>query len=366
MPSMPLAALLDRVVRALWPRRTEQELLLDLGERKGWGDHDRQTALGRAANWLGHELLLADPVAAGPPAPASESALETLRAVGSRCSGQDSHPGVARWIGALAPATGASPKTLANSLSSGLRPERRDHRWLTVIARIEQGEGAQALDAWLFHRRTPSAVSRALSGILSRDAYDAADALVLLSLLALWQRRRPTERVRANKGTARSRRQTPKPVAALAGSLASVGQFGHLVDLAKDLRRPDLLTALAIEAALTEAHLGPHPARRSRGTLQDCGEAWLEAVLGKLDEVDCLDAEDVEAFKFRIERMRAWRERRPMAAGFGAPGVPYIEASVALEEARTGMPVRRAFSAEAPGLLMLLPLLRSRGLGGES
>ncbi len=32
-----LATVLERGVRRMWPRRAQRELLLDLGEREGWG-----------------------------------------------------------------------------------------------------------------------------------------------------------------------------------------------------------------------------------------------------------------------------------------------------------------------------------------
>ena len=55
MPS--LADALSSVLLRLWPARRHQELLLDLGERKGWTEPDRAGVIDRLAAWLEEELL---------------------------------------------------------------------------------------------------------------------------------------------------------------------------------------------------------------------------------------------------------------------------------------------------------------------
>jgi hypothetical protein len=48
---LPLTAVLSEMLLRMWPRRRHQELLLDLGERKGWTEADRDDALNRLAGW---------------------------------------------------------------------------------------------------------------------------------------------------------------------------------------------------------------------------------------------------------------------------------------------------------------------------
>ncbi len=361
VPPSPLQSLLDRAVRAMWPRRSQQELLLDLGERKGWRVSNYDAALAAVCGWLEDELGLGA-TQWQPPEREAHVDLATVRDLGTRRGPTGPSGGVAMWAEALGPAVGATPKTLANSLARGLRPDRSDHRWLVSIARASRSSPrSSGIDAWLYHRRSPTNVSCALASLGADDPYDAGDALLVVSLLALWQRRRPTQAARSNKGRLRSRRETPKPVAALAPTLASPGQLPHLLRLARTLPGGRDLALLGLEAALTEAHLAPHAPRRGGLDTWD-GETWLRAAEseGRAFE-DLIGRSDAAVIAFRIERMRAWRERRPSCPIEGVSGVPYVEASLALEAARAGAPAAAAFSVHTPGLLMLLPLLRNRG-----
>ena len=357
--SLPLVEVLVLAIRAIWPRRSQRELLLDLGERKGWTEDDFVQAVAQASDWMVQELLLPNNVNKGP---AALPDLECLRLIGAQLAGEPTGSGVASWIRGVAPAAGSSPKTLANSLRTGLRSDRPDHRWLSAIARIAAPESdAVTIDAWLFHRRSPTSVGRALSQMAGRSVLDTGDALLLFSLLALWQRRRPTERVRGNKGQKRTRRETPKPVAALGGSIASLGQLAHLLRVADSLGQPEPLRLISMEAALTEAHLGPHRARRSEGEPVETGEEWLDAVSRAVSDPEFGDPNERAAFAFRVERMRAWRDSRSMELQNTAPDIPYVRATLALERTRRGDEWNDAFPFTDAGLLMLLPLLRSRG-----
>ena len=72
------------------------------------------------------------------------------RLTDGRCDWADAH-GVA-----LAALAGTAPKTLANSLGSGLRSDRRDHRWLGWWRRRRQrwlGWQRRVWFGWLFHTR---------------------------------------------------------------------------------------------------------------------------------------------------------------------------------------------------------------------
>ena len=361
MPSqLPLALLLERGIGALWPRRTQQELLLDLGERKGWDSGDFEQVVREVASWLHRELGLPEQIPENPPD--ESDVLSWARAFGSEVATGDAEAGVARWAVALGPALGVSGKTLANGVGHGLRSDRSDHRWLGVLYRLAHGEAP--LSAWSFHARTGSSVAAELGRLAGTSLLDAGDALLVMSLLALWQRRRPPEQARANRGVPRSRRDTPKPLAALQGALAAPGQVRHLSELANRLA-PDGgrgLLLLVADAGLTEAHLAPHRARHGEHAPAD-GEEWLRAVERLLDTHAMLRDVDRQLLRFRIDRMRTWRDKKPLnAPELDAVREPYVAASLALEAVRSGEPRTRMFSPNDPGLLMLLPLLRTRHL----
>ena len=369
---VPLGDCLGRAIIAMWPRRAHQELLLDLGERKGWDADDRGEAIGAAAAWLIGELGLPPTVSMDGPLARAEHegdgpVLDRARALGLTAKLGEPTAGVAAWVCGLAPALGSSAKTLANSLSRGLRSDRGDHRWLRVVTRVANGGGDR--DAWCFHRRSPHSMGRAVRPLGAVERFDAGDALVVLSLLALWQRRRPTERVKGNRGRSRSRRTTPKPVAALLGGLAQPAQATALVMLARHLdpEAGRALSELAIEAALTEAHLAPHPTRSSAsaGVPGTSGESWLRAAENAIEETGALLAEEDRAvLAFRIDRQRAWRARRPQSVEDDRLGRhPYVAACLALEQRIINPEAEAArFATGTTGLLMLLPALRSRGL----
>ena len=347
----------------LWPRRAHQELLLDLGERKSWRQSDLTAACLRASEWLETELwLLPQTPDSGCEGPADE--LAPLRELGAELLQGDPEPGVARWVCGLAPIVGTGPKALAGSLTGGLKPRRRDHRWLGTLARL-LGASRHHPEAWCYHLRSPRSLGQALGSMALRGASGVGDALVLLSLLSLWQRRRSTTTVRANRGVASSRRESPKPVAAMQGALLALGQLRPLMRLAGllDADRARLLVLLAFEAALTEAHLGPHRPRWGRGPLTDTGEAWLRSVQDLIDDADMLTLQDKAVLRFRLGVMRAWRDRVPLPQPEAeAADLPYVKASLVLERAGSVDLEPASFSGASPGLAMLLPLLRSRGV----
>jgi hypothetical protein len=354
-------ATLRDAILAMWPRRAQQELLLDLGERKGWTGDDYASRVAEVAVWLRDELMLPEPIATGGVA-SPDSGWRDLREWASQRR-HEATSGVARWALELAPAVGTAPKTLANSLRGGLSSARADHRWLSLVARAAREPVRE--DAWVFHRRTAAGVSSALAAMATHAPYDAADAMLLLSLLALWQRRRPTSDARANRGRLRSRRETPKAVAALRGTLIEAGQIAPLMKLASALPSTGgarAVALVALEAALTEAHLAPHPARLTGEQPVDTGEGLLRAVEAALARHGDLVGHDGDAYAFRIDRMRAWRDRRSQAPPSDrVSDLPYVAASMALEQRETPSPAPD-WETTTPGLLMLIPLLRHRGL----
>lgn len=353
---------LGRAMQQIWPSRAHTELLLDLGERKAWTDLDKAAALRGVSEWL-VEMLDLRPVKPAKDPPSADE-LTPLRELGEGLAQHAESPGTAAWLVGLAPAVGTSAKTLANSLSEGLRSDRGDHRWLRLLARVMRG--AASVDAWAYHRRCPVSVASELARWGVASHFDAGDALLCSSLVALWQRRRPTDRVRANRGRVRERRRTPMPAAALGGQLVELGQIQALTQVCARLgfERGRVLALVSVEAALTEAHLEPHPARGRAET--SSGERWLRAVENLIQTTGALSTHDESLLRFRIERMRAWRERRPQ------PPVdallrdePHVRASLHLEELlRSGSApsLELGFDPATPGLLMLLPQLRAQGL----
>lgn len=359
---LPLHDALGRAILDVWPRRSQQELLLDLGEHKRWGTEDRTEALGRVARYLYEEHGVTRTIVLRE-ATTSSGVSEALRALGESLAGSVT-VGVARWVCGLAPALGVSPKTLANGLRS-LRDGRSEHRWLRAIEGALRGDRRR--DSWAYHRRTTEAVEKRLGEVLGGATPDAGDAILWMSLFAAWQRRRSTAEARGNKGRPTPRRHTPKPAAALVGSLLTPGQMAPLVGAALRVRgvAGQEIALLAIEAALTEAHLTAHRARATGRPDDARGSALLrvaERALG--DARPLLDARDDDDLRFRIARMRAYRDGRPQDEG-ASSGVrsDYVRASLALERLRCGEPPGAGpFDASSPGLMMLLPLLRSRGL----
>ena len=356
---------LARLLRQFWPRRAHTELLLDLGERKGWNESDRLAQLQAAASWLESEAVVGAVAPSAQPPAGDWASLREVLVPFAPTRSADRAAGTSSLLTALAPAVGAHPKTLANSLRSGVRPSRPDHRWLLALGNVLSGP--RPVEAWLFHRRTPGKLSSALA----EPGPDAGGALLALSLLALWQRRRPKADARGSRGQAQPRRRTPKPVAALGWQLIAPGQFPPLLGLATGLggERGSALGLLAIECALTEAHLGPHPSRgaaANQAALIESGEAFLrgaETALCTLRSAGLVESEDAAVLSYRIARMRAWRDgAAPPTAASEAQAHRYVAACVALDERRTGkITSLPRFRASTPGLAMLLPQLRAAG-----
>jgi hypothetical protein len=366
-----LAEVLDKAIAAMWPRRAQQELLLDLGERKGWTPIAREAALDEVANWLVCELGLPSHlnIVWQPTQTVVESdthACELARSFRTAVGLGERVPDAAAWACNLAPALGTTAKTLANNLNVPLRSDRSAHRWLRFLSAASRGQ--TDTQAWYYHRRCAQTVADALADMHARSAcLHAGDAVLVLSLLAQWQHRRHTATVRSNRGKTLARRVTPKPLAGLVGQVLQPGQTTKLVQIAQRMEHQEglAIALLAIEVALFEAHLAPHPVRSvgDGSSPYDNGQSWLVAAETALkDARDLIAQEDVSVFAFRIERHRAWLAGRPQAVPDpDLLQIPYVAASMALDQrvrdphCQVGM-----FDASAPGLFMLQPLLRSK------
>lgn len=366
--AVPLDDVLGRAVEALWPARAKQELLFDLGERKRWTSPDATQAVVRLAAWLQAELGLPEVLA--PTAASGLAVSEARRLAAVLCGPPPRSVGVAKDLVALQPLVGSSsPKALANSLSEDLRSRRGDHRWLLALATVAAAPDAASrrLDAWLFHERSRVAVVAELSGLAGRlDAgmLDAGDAVLVFSLLALWQRRRPAEEARGNRGKASSRRAAPKPVAALDEELIGLAQLDAILAAARRVSDAAgrCLTLLAIEAALTQAHLVPHTARRAPAGGRP-SDRWLPRVRAALSNAWLVDLVGVEAAALlghRVARMRAYRDGE---APPPAPALvhPHLTATSLIDSRQTSAH-STSLSLDDRGVLMLAPQLRARGL----
>jgi hypothetical protein len=356
-----LSTVLSTTLHQIWPSRRDQERLLDLGENKKWGEAERDEAIARLATWLNDALGLPTNL----PCLSAERVLHIADLADLPIPSIDGGPGIARRVAGLAQLCGCAPKTLANSLGGGLRPDRRDHRW--ILAHIRCVAAPPAADALLYHRRDPASVTTALAAMGARTQPDAADATLLLSLVALWQRRRPTAEARAARGRVMPRREVPKPAAGLQGELIQPSQYKPLLQFASRLEpgAGRLLGALTVESALAGAHLLPHRTRAP-------DVVHAAAALRHLDEVDGLlqDAAhrrligevDTDAFAWRIDRMRAFTQGVEFAPHCPPPELPHVHLVAAMEAVRKGAPVSGAFSPQTPGCLMLLPQARRLGL----
>jgi len=360
-----LARGLELAIGSMWPRRAQRELLLDLGERKRWTPADASAAVQRLAAWLIEHLGLPSELEAVPAEVTPDVKARLAEVVGQ--IGFEASTGVARWVEALAPTVGSGAKTLANSVSNrGLSSNRGDHRWLRLIARVSSGECP--VDAWCYHSRTAGNVAHELAARLFRSDLDAADANLVVSLVSLWQRRRATSEVRANRGRTVTRRATPMPIAEVGFRMITPRQVEELAKLARKLPRDGgrSLALAAIEAALTTAHLAPHPARKSAKTPKDAGEALLRSVERVIDTCEVPLGADGPVLRFRVDNLRAYRDRRPQAPVTDTMrDSPYVRACLAIEaHRRSGVPIP-TLDLSAPGLLMLLPTLALRAAPSE-
>ena len=359
MPALAdaLLTILDR----LWPARAKQELLLDLGERKDWSAEDRGAAVSRFADWLTANVAMPGTLAA------EDGDTETD---GDRpdvpVDGVEPERGVGRGVVALARLVGTPAKTLANTLATPLRADRRDHRWLLLLRQLERGEAET--DALVFHRRSPASVAGAIARAASRRAPDAGDALLLLSLVALWQRRRDTHEARAARGVSGPRGAMPKPAAAVKWDVVALPQLAPLIELAihrgGEFGRD--LAAIAVEAVLTEAHLAPHRTRGVQPPDATWGVAWLRGaddVLSDPRVAALLGERETAIFRWRVARMRDYAAgNRALAVPLGCQRHPYVDLALAIDAARGGGVSARRFRAREPGYFMLLPQARRRGL----
>lgn len=361
---MTLTSLLDDAIQALWPRRAQQEALLDLGERKTWTHADRRRQIEAVARWLIDNQVAPQRVAV---APASPMTLETARqhAASLGPSIGDRDAAVAIDLQQIAPLVGcATPKTLANSLSAWPRSSRPDHRWLQAIAVLTDAPTPPS--GLCFDDRSTENLARLLGrtgGRMRAGCPDARDALVLFSLLALWQRRRPTAAVRANRGRPSTRRQAPKPMAGLSRDLIGARQFARLIDGAITHNQP-AIAELAFEAALTAAHLGPHRARKTG----DLDLRWLlpTACERVLELEALLGPRRAALWRHRVDIMISYRDRadRPEPPAEIARH-PYVHMTTLLDRQRRGAAIDHAVLAQALrddwlGKAMLAPIIHHR------
>lgn len=351
---MGVAEVLGEALEQLWPKRRAQEALLDLGENKPWQPTDRQRVVQEVAAWLVEAGVLPSDVQAAP-APSLSITEIRQRAAASAPATAEGPPGVAIDLAKLAPALGSSAKTLANSLSLGLNVARPDHRWLLALARLDDARLARLP----FHRRSHAAMGTLLARLAAHVAVaqpDAADALLVFSALALWQRRRRTTEGRASRGRSLRRREVAMPIAGLAHGLITQGAFEALV-----CWQHSAAVLLAFEAGVTVAHLEPRVPRR---TSPLAGTVWWPANLRR--HLARLIPEDERwHFEHRLGIMEAWRQHTPWPEP-PAPiaGHSYVRFAAALASLRTGRPLAPDLAAvvadDWEGRAMLAPMIRER------
>lgn len=314
-------ALLDHGTKLLWPTNKSQACLFDLPERKQWTEEDRRHAIGTCASWWEEQGIL---LTENPCVPVLHwSEIRTLGIFKSKPDSSNnsiakdfSRDGVAKDVQFAADLFCIVPKTLANSLSSGLSSRSWHHRWLLCLGRILQGY--EYSPGYCFHLRSFGALNEALSQAythMKAEQLDAADATLLLSVLSQWQHRRPTEQVRANRGKTNSRRKTPKSAVGLSGSLlsAGTGPFSNLFKLAVDNDSATLIKIL-LEAAQTEAHFAPHSPRITRSTKPPSTPSmWLNDMASRLScpKLTELLEQEREIYRYRLDIMQAYLIKQP-------------------------------------------------------
>jgi hypothetical protein len=347
----------------LWPTRRQQERLLRLGERKAWTPDDMTRSVGALAGWLHSQLGVPSEVAVTPSSADAPSHLPV--------NVPEVHTapiGVGKGKAALGKLVAKHPKTLSNALSEqkehGPREDRADHRWLRLLARLEADD--VRADALVFHRRTTANVGAEIAR-RAQATLDAGDAILLLSLIALWQRRRP-KNAKGPSRSVTSRRDMTKPVAAVVQETLTRGQLERLSTHALRLPAPQgrCLALVLLEGALTEAHLAPHRARRTESPSVRDGEAWLSAVDAalRLDALgSLLDDEDRAVCCWRVERMRAYlRREKNGPVDSKIQQNPHVQLVMAIERTATGEPSDEQFGADQDGAFMLIPQARRLGL----
>lgn len=399
--SVSLAEVLERVILALWKKRTKQELLLDLGERKEWTEDDFSSVCRKNAGWFGCELGLslkvrtqAQTQTTGEPVPSQwkgDSLRERLRAV-LPPSPMPAEPrkGVTKLSAELSVYVGAGAKSIDNALSEGLQADAPAHRWLLLLARLGgPPEELPPIELLLYHRRSRRAVDQWLSNrATSPDSgMDISDALVCFSLLSLIQRRRPTSEALASRGKDVSRRDVAKPVAAMEYELIQHGQIRPLICLALSLSRcakPErrqagrVLALTVLECVLTQTHLLVHLPRKGdfdekkrEERYRDYG-VWLDlAAKAVADTNDLLGDEEADCFRFRIAWMRAraaQRDGERVRAGRDVPipegirQLPYLKGLLTIDAVMAKEDTNERIDLLDSGVLMLLPQARKRGL----
>lgn len=331
MSEQLLFELLNQGTSLIWPTQRAQELLFDLGERKSYSAEARLEAVEECVSWwegwgLGScgstscEFLSW---------PSIRSSLEL--------SEKETNVGVAKDLGGLASLVGLSAKTLANNLSESKWYEckRNEHRWILFLGRSLEADGFPK--GFLYHRRSIASFSLALAhshGHLQTGQLDSSDALLLFTLISLWQRRRPTEKVRSNRKQSNSRRNTPKPIVGLAGTLLEPGLFEPNLHYLLERKAIHALPLL-FELALTEAHLVPHPQRANGSNEPVTSLHWLKLIEETLkrSDVRALLGEESEFFQYRIDLMKAYQNKHlPSTPPDSIAEHPYISSTWLLSQ----------------------------------
>lgn len=299
----------------VWPHRSAQETLFDLGERKDWGEEELCEAVFSCAGWwsgFGVGVQNSSPCEEFFWADMGDVLFPLLQAFAEQKNTlPKTSAGVPKGCQIFSMLVPSSPKTLANNKKNWCDSKRPDHRWLLCLGRLlREREFPKGL---LFHRRSIAALNEALSvcyGHMLVGQMDTADAMLLLSLISHWQRRRPTREVRANRQQQKPRRSTPKPVVARKDDLLHLGRFACNMEFARFVGLAPLVHLL-FELALTESHLEPHSAKSKQDAPSSSN--WLTAVEQQLQ---CLDnqellGEEKEFYTYRIGVMDAYLKRQP-------------------------------------------------------
>ena len=356
------AVAIASVYERVWPTRKAQEAIWDLGERKEWTAQERQDVVEGFCSWMAAELDVHEgSCSSGSEVSQVEDAdvIDGLKQLAARLRGsrRQRTVGVAGWISAFGGLLGIVPKSFANSITGGLVESRRDHRWARFIAQSDLSARERSI---VFHDRTSASVATALRELVEGRKADAADALLLHNLVALWQRRRPTHEVRGNRGIERARIVTPKPIKLLSGELGSPGQVAAILAAALEAAeesRTRVWMMLAAEVALTELHMLPHRARSTDLQLVTRESNWAQKVRELVLAGSRLGpAEWSDVLEYRLARIESWRSGSTSSTAVDLQH-PYVQAIERIDAARAGVRIEQQTLRSSLGVVMLRPQL---------
>lgn len=362
-----LNASLVRIIAQFWPTDTAKESLFDLGEHKQQVSQNFPCAIDHFISWLNTYQFI--PTQFSPPSnPFQERPVsrETISKTAWLL-------GEGQLVRKLSQLLIKIEKTLNNSLTT-FQYRKIEHLWIKSIIYPDLD-----INLILFHRRTRQALHTFWHSLLVRcqtHDLDLQDYLVLVSLIALYQRRRNTDEVRANRRSQKSRKITPKPISKLFTSC--IARCENIVETCANTNSIEArqLALMSIEETLTYEHMQLFPKRNTKDTQifvknHIINLNKIKKILDKPKNSQLLESETY-SFSRRINLMLAYAQNEHIDLIEKIDEHSYITAShhlawlhqhrQNLEQTAASDRIQRLqqlWEADAPGLAMLKPQIDS-------